>query len=368
MNLAIDCRHETGIGTVVKNLIPHFDRHDAVSRLYLIGEPEVIASWTHHLKKATVVPLEAGLYSVKEQIKFPKSMLREIDLLYVPHYNVPVKWFLSNTPCVITIHDLAHFSKYLQLNLLQKAYAHTFFRLAIRLAKTIVTDSDFSKGQLIDRFSMAKAKTVCILLAVNHDAFFPDTAPIEDSPTVAVIGRTPFILTAASVRPHKNLNTLLKSFESLKRDHQVPHKLVIVGKKDGYKIKSNLYEPDPAVERDIFYTGFISDELLRKMYSQASCFVYPSFYEGFGFPPLEAMACGAPVVCSKAASLPEVVGDAAMLCDPTDVAAFADSIHSVISQPVLNADLRKRSIDRAGLFSWPHVAEQYLRIFQSAIA
>lgn len=363
MRLAIDCRHEGGIGTVVRNLVAQLDRHDGIDCIYLIGSPTRIESWGLNVNKCRIIPFEANLYSLTEQMDFPGKSLRGIDLLYIPHYNVPVKRFFMSPPCVVTIHDLAHFSKYLRLTVAQKTYAYVFFRTAIGMAKWIVTDSEFSRHELIGRFGNAEKKTSVIHLAVNHDQFFPD--PSIGTTGVRLDDDEPYILTAASVRPHKNLKTLLKAFEQLKRDVRIPHKLVIVGKREGFRIPSEQYHLDPEVERHVIYSGFIRDEELRRMYSRASCFVYPSFYEGFGFPPLEAMACGAPVVCSNAASLPEVVGDAAILCDPSKVDEFVIATAEVLSNGILRSQLIEKSRARAREFSWTRVADKYVRIFQS---
>jgi glycosyltransferase involved in cell wall biosynthesis len=121
------------------------------------------------------------------------------------------------------------------------------------------------------------------------------------------------------------------------------------------------------LEGRVVFPGYVDDADLPALYSAAAVFVYPSLYEGFGLPPLEAMACGTPVISSNAASLPEVVGDAALLVDPTDTTALAQALHAVLSQPSLHADLRKRGLSQAARFSWQRCAAETLGAYQAAL-
>ncbi len=172
-----------------------------------------------------------------------------------------------------------------------------------------------------------------------------------------------FILSVSRLEPRKNFPTLIRAFEVLKRKHGVPHHLVIAGGK-GW-----LYEPiyeaaDRSPYRDfIYFPGFVEDEDLPALYTLADVFAYPSFYEGFGFPPLEAMACGTPVVSADNSSLPEVVGDAGILLPAEDVEAWADALARVLEDVSLRATLRERGFRQAARFSWEASARALVEIY-----
>jgi glycosyltransferase involved in cell wall biosynthesis len=178
------------------------------------------------------------------------------------------------------------------------------------------------------------------------------------------VGNAPYILFVGVIEPRKNLQGLIEAFELIKQHHKLPHKLVVVGRK-GW-LSEGIYEKfeSSPVRDDIIFPGFIADEELPTLYSAAAALAMPSFYEGFGLPLLEAMACGTPVVSSNAASLPEVVGDAGPKVDPNDVEALAESLAQVLTDESLRAANRARGLERAAQFTWRAAAKRLLDVYE----
>jgi len=173
----------------------------------------------------------------------------------------------------------------------------------------------------------------------------------------------PFILSVGTLEKRKNLPNVLKAFYRLKKTGN-HHKLVIVGKM-GWKynkIFSTMEELD--LKKDVIFTGYVPDEDLVKIYNAADLFVFPSIYEGFGLPPLEAMACGCPVITSNTSSLPEVVGDAGVMVDPYDDKTLADEMHRILSNNGFKTELSKKSLERAELFSWRQTAKETWKVYE----
>jgi len=175
---------------------------------------------------------------------------------------------------------------------------------------------------------------------------------------------TPYILFVGVIEPRKNVVGLLEAFAILKARRPLPHKLVVVGRK-GWLWEETMARAEQSSYRDdILFPGFIPEDELAALYSAAEAFAFPSHYEGFGLPVLEAMACGTPVVSSRASSLPEVVGDAGMQVDPDDAEGFAAALELLALNPELRDDLRQRGLARAAQFSWATAARSLLGIYE----
>jgi glycosyltransferase involved in cell wall biosynthesis len=177
----------------------------------------------------------------------------------------------------------------------------------------------------------------------------------------------PYILAVGSVRPNKNISGLLRAFAIMKQQFALKERLVIVGERNGFLTRTEVSIPR-GLETEVSFTGHVADNLLPVLYAGSEAFVFPSLHEGFGLPPLEAMACGVPTVVSNRASIPEVVGDASILVDPNDACAFARAIFDVVSDGHLRQDLIEAGQRRAGRFSWDATAECYLEAYSRALA
>ncbi len=364
MRLAIDCRHRFGVGTVLRNVVPRLAAQ--VDALVLLGPRRLLRDWGWEAPNVALEPFEARVYGAAEQLRFPYRLRRSVDLLHVPNYNVPLAW---RAPLATTIHDLAHLSSALPTNAAQRAYARFFMGRAVRRSGAVITVSEFSRREISREFGVPPESITVAYNGVDPAVFHPPTASDCVSRRVAELLRTeePYILTAGSLRPHKNTSAVLLAFRDLKRRYGIPHRLVVVGEHRGFRLNVPLVTLPADLERAVHFTGFVDDQTLCALYGCCSAFVYPSLYEGFGLPPLAAMAGGAPVVASDRASLPEVVGDAGILVDPENAAALAAAIHRVLTDAGLRDRLRARGRARAATFTWDRTAAIYLEAFRRCL-
>ena len=232
-----------------------------------------------------------------------------------------------------------------------------------RWAKRVLTFSEAVKGQLVNWLSFSPERIIVTPLAPN-ERFKPQ--PPEEVERVRRKYRlfAPYILFVGTVEPRKNLVTLVRAFAAIVKDF--PHFLVLAGAR-GWMSEPVFAEIERQGLKDrVVHLGYVPDQDLPALMSGAEIFAYPSLSEGFGLPPLEAMACGVPVVCSSAPALPEVVGDAAILVPPTDVSAWEDAMTSVLSNPDLKAVLGQKGLQRSRQFSWLETARLTLSVFEQA--
>jgi glycosyltransferase involved in cell wall biosynthesis len=225
----------------------------------------------------------------------------------------------------------------------------------------VLTVSSFSRDRIAERLRIPQKKIVVAPGGVSSHWQPADNSQIADARKRHAGGR-PYVLSVGSLEPRKNLRRLLAAWQHLgARKEGVT---LLVAGTTGHVFRDAGLDPLPTDVRPI---GFVSDDDLRALFSGAEAFVFPSLYEGFGLPVLEAMACGAPVICSRAGSLPEVAGDAALLVDPLNSDAIADGLQKVLANRDLRADLRERGLARAAQFSWDATAEQIWNVLTTAI-
>lgn len=292
------------------------------------------------------------------------------DLFHVPHFAPPL--FTNATPVVATIHDVIPLRLPLyHASAKARVYTSVVSRAAHK-ATMIITVSQHAKQDIVDALNLPAERIRVTYLAVSDEM-----KPVEDPEKLAaararygITGRYIFYLGGLDAR--KNVPQLIRAFAHLyKRLDEPGLQLLISGNPD--KQRGSLF-PDPRpVAADLGMNGqilfrFVEDEDKPAMYSGASAFVFPSLYEGFGLDPLEAMSCGAPVICSNRTSLPEVVGDAAISIDPENLPALVDAMDSVLTNAELSADLRARGLQRARQFSWHKTASETLAVYEEAIA
>jgi glycosyltransferase involved in cell wall biosynthesis len=253
-------------------------------------------------------------------------------------------------PTVVTIHDASVFAVPEAYSLTFRTWYRTMLPIVGRHALRVVTDSRFSRRELSERVGIPLEKVDVIPLGAEHILGTP-----ADS---GIFGRVPvepgrFILSVGSRSLHKNVGAVITAVSRL-GTRRLP--LVVAG---GFN--SRVFGESSVNDRDAFHTaGYVTDGELRALYENATCLVYPSLYEGFGLPPLEAMLCGCPTVVANTASLPEVCGDAALYCDPRDPDDIARKIRMLIEQPALKDELRCRGTDRARTFTWQRASEALL--------
>ena len=265
---------------------------------------------------------------------------------------------------VTAIHDLAFEHLPETFNKRSSAQMKVTIRRTARKAKHIITCSEYSRNDVIETYGILPEKVTNVYLAAN-DSY----KPVRDASTLnAVRARYgldgEFILGVGSVQPRKNLVRLIQAYGMLiKAGTELPP-LVLVGKNAWLFDESIEAASNYGVEDRVHFTGFVPDEDLPALYSSAKFFVYPSFFEGFGLPPLEAMQCGTPVIVCDRTSLPEVVGDAGIKVDPYNVPAIAEAIKRLNADGKLRDELRLKGLDQAKKFSWKRAARETLDVFE----
>jgi glycosyltransferase involved in cell wall biosynthesis len=353
VRIAIDARklHDYGIGTYVRNLLRQLARVDQTSEYVLLCRPQDVGVAAQLGPNFRAVASTAPPYSVREQLAIPALVRRErADLFHTPHYVLPP---LVGRPTVVTIHDCIHlmFPQYLP-NRFAHAYARAFMWSAAQRSERILTVSEASKRDILRFFSVPEEKIHVIYNAIDERF---GIAPPDDE-VVRVRERyqlfDQFLLYAGTIKPHKNLERLIQAFFQLRHEGFDHLKLLIIGDEISKYPALRRTVHRCKLHKHVRFLGFVPDQTLAILYRLAAAFVFPSLYEGFGLPPLEAMASGTPVVTSNISSLPEVVGDAAVLIDPYDPAAIAQGVRQVLTSPTLRDDLVRRGLARARAFSW----------------
>ena len=304
---------------------------------------------------------------------FPQA-LRE-DRIDVAHtqYNIP----LLGSPCpvVTTVHDVT-FRLFPDLFLPRDRWIlNTFVPRSMRRAARVLADSESTRRDILRLYRphIAAEKVTTVLLAADPH-FHPPPGGQESAWAASNsrydLGGKPYLLAVGVLQPRKNLALLLDAFALVKLGPTPPpHRLVIAGKR-GWKndaLDRHLGTLPEAVRQEIVWPGYVADEDLPLLYGGADALCYPSRYEGFGLPPLEAMACGCPVLCSRTSSLPEVVGDAGILLPPEDSNAWANALDKLLSSDAIRARWRERGPERAALFSWEKTARQTLRVYEEIV-
>jgi glycosyltransferase involved in cell wall biosynthesis len=369
VRIAIDARklRDYGIGTYVRNLLRHLARIDRATEYVLFTQPADIELGSELGENFRTVVERAGAYSVKEQLTIPMDLRREgIDLFHAPHYVLP-----PLTPCksVVTIHDCIHlrFPQYLP-NRFAYAYARSSLWVATHRASRVLTVSEASKRDILRYFHVPEAKIDVIYNAIDDRL----GEPLCDEEIAQVRERyqltDPFVLYAGNIKPHKNLERLIEAFHMFRRGGFEQVKLLIIGDEISQYATLRRAVHRHKLHKHVRFFGFVPDKTLAALYRLASVFVFPSLYEGFGLPPLEAMASGTPVITSNVSSLPEVVGDAALLIDPYDSAEIANAIRRVLTEPALAADLRQRGLARVKDFSWERSVARVRDIYQEVLS
>lgn len=353
--IAIDARmiEMSGIGTYIQHLMGQgiYD--------YAFGREELIRNYDKDVK---IIPYDAPIYSPREQLTFPNKEARNagIQLVHFPHYNVPISY---QGKFVVTVHDLTHIlmPEFLG-NRMKYYYARVLMRHALKKAEHIFTVSENSKRDICSLYDIDAKKISITYDAVDMAFMKKEKAEIEylydkyDIPRDKII-----LLYVGNLKPHKNLRRLLEALVLL--EDKDDYCLILAGKAFT-SLELKTQEAALGVDNLVIHTGLVSKDELVDLYNLADLFVFPSLYEGFGIPPLEAMACGTPVAAANNSSIPEVVGDAAILFDALSVESIADAI-STIHKPEIIAELIKKGYERPHLFKWEETAETVKDVIRS---
>jgi glycosyltransferase involved in cell wall biosynthesis len=349
VNLTIDTRviSLSGMGRYLSNVLPRVARELHDFNIFLLGDAAELnrLDWTK-AANITVIPCHSAIYSIKEQLEIPRRIPEETDLYWATHYNVPL---LYSGKMLTTVYDVFHLAQpELVGGLHKQLYARLMFNRVVNKSKKIITISQFSADELL-KFTGCKPDLVRSIHLGVDDALSDTSAKID--------AQNPYLLYVGNVKPHKNLATLVDAFQKVAQD--IPHDVMIVGKKEGFITGDSILHSVPSEIKDrVRFTGPIDDATLAAYYRAADMFVFPSFYEGFGLPPLEAMAMSCPVIASTAASIPEICGDAALYFDPRSSDELAEKIKVVLADPELRSTLINAGLANLERFSWNECANQ----------
>lgn len=362
----------TGIGQYVYHLGRECLEADDISPSFFYGNwktqlraqplPNIDTIKTY-IKKA--VPWSYEIKSLIFQAQFSLGLLKNrIDVYHEPNYLA----FRFPGPSVITVHDLS-WIRHPETHPKQRLAAMSrHFPRSLERASAILTDCCFVKQELVETFGLDPERVTPVLLGVSPD-FFP-RAPAECNAFLADQGLAhgQYVLSVGTLEPRKNIPTLIDAYSMLPADLQQRFPLVLVGMR-GWLTSGLEARMKPLVERGVIKPlGYVADEMMPLIYSGAAAFVFPSLYEGFGLPPLEAMACGAPVISSRSSSLPEVVGDAGVLVDPLNVDGLAESLRRVLEDKAFAEVLAQQGVRRAAGFSWKKTAAETIAVYRRALA
>jgi glycosyltransferase involved in cell wall biosynthesis len=364
VRIGIDARklHDFGIGTYIRNLLRELARIDTTTEYVLFCHPDDTGIAATLGENFRAVAERAGPYSVTEQISIPLAVRREkLNLFHAPHYVLP---FLTPGRKVVTIHDCIHlmFPQYLP-NRLSYTYARASLWTAAHKSDRIFTVSEQSKRDILKFFKVPPEKIIVTPNAID-DKF--SVAPSEElvMQTRDRYQLSPsYILYVGNIKPHKNLVRLIEAFHHVRRQGRAELELLIIGDEISKLQSLRRAVHKHQLHRHVRFLGYVPDKTLAVLYRLASVFVFPSLYEGFGLPPLEAMASGTPVVTSNVSSLPEVVGDAAVLVDPYSPEAIAEGILLVLRSNHVREELQARGIIRSQEYSWARSVQRVREIY-----
>jgi glycosyltransferase involved in cell wall biosynthesis len=309
-----------------------------------------------------MVPETALPYSVAEQFKIPMSLAREgVRLVHEPHYVLPA---LTRCRSVVTIHDCIHlmFPEYLP-NKLAHVYAKGSMWTATRKADRILTVSEASKKDILRFFNVSPDKVEVIYNAIDERFLAPANPERMDLVRQRYQLDHPFVLYVGNIKPHKNIERLIDAFGRARLEGPENLKLIIIGDEISKYPALRQSVHRHKLDKHVRFLGFQPMETLAAFYRLARAFVFPSLYEGFGLPPLEAMACGTPVVTSNVSSLPEIAGGAALLVDPYDEDAIASAMLRAVTDESVRAEMIDKGVQRARTFSWKQSVKKIHEIY-----
>ena len=368
VRIGIDARklHDFGIGTYIRNLLRQLARLDRQTEFVVFCRPADCASLESLGENFRVVPETTSNYSIAEQIRIPLALRREgVTLFHAPHYVLPP---LVTCRSIVTIHDCIHlmFPQYLP-SPVALTYARISIALAARRATRVLTVSESSKRDIL-RLVDVPADKIDVIYNAYDERFGVEP---RDEDVVRVRERyqlhDEFVLYAGNVKPHKNLERLIEAFDLVRKRGLDHLKLVLIGDEISKYAALRRAVHSHQLHKYVRFLGYLPEETLAVMYRLAGVFVFPSLYEGFGLPPLEAMASGTPVVVSNVSSLPEVAGDAALLVDPYDPQSIAGGIERVLCDETLRLELRAKGLIRAKQFSWESSVRRVREIYRQAV-
>ncbi len=378
MKIGIDARFalrkRRGIGNYVLNLIRNLGEIDRTNRYILYVDCDDVENILPVQKNFTTKKLLLSNYFIWEQLILPMQAKKDnLDILHCTGNTAPIRMG-KKIKLIITIHDVMYLKDYSELprspSMYQRCgriYRKTIVPRAVRNVFKVITVSRFSKNDVIkhltevgeDRISVvheAVDEMFCVLEKNDAVVETKDKAEVSED----------YILTLGGTDLRKNTQLVIEAYLKLKEESKISEKLVIVGIPNWQKTQFCKVVQESPYRKDIIVTDFITKDDLVLLYNNATVFLYPSLYEGFGLPVLEAMSCGVPVITSNATAIPEVAGDAAFLMETLDVDTMKETIATVLENYQLRQNLIEKGFKQVKNFSWRKTATQTLKIYESA--
>jgi glycosyltransferase involved in cell wall biosynthesis len=350
-------QHLTGNETYIRNLLNCFEVLDREAEFVTyISREEAIADVPERFRKRRV--------SVNPFIRLGYDLPRRVaedrpSLLHV-QYTAPLA---CSAPIVVSVHDVSYLEHPKFFTSFRALQLRVTVRRTVRAASCVLTPSEFSKRRILDAYQLPDDKVVVLPNGVSS-VFHPVAREAAQRSMRTKLPAAPFVLSVGDLQPRKNHLGLIGAFEDLIRAHpQLPHHLAIVGKETWYAPTVCAAAKKSQVADRIHFTGFVDDEELRRLYGACDLFVYPSFYEGFGLPILEAMACGRAVACSNTSAMPEVADSAALLFDPCSQRDLVFAMRDLLLNPELRQRMERLGVQRASMFSWSSSAAKTLDLY-----
>lgn len=369
MRIAFDATaipaNRAGAGIYIFNVVQALAKIDACNRYFVYARTEFIAEFGIAQSNVTFlsVDCESTLQRIFwEQTQLPATLARNgVQVLHSPHYTQPIR-----LPCrsIVTFHDMTFFTMPQVHGRFRRLFFQKMMRWSARHADRLITVSESTRQDLIRVLSPPPGRVVTIAEAASERFRRLDPPSVAAVCTRYELTPDRYVLFVGVLEPRKNLPALLEAFARIQADFpDVP--LVVAGKK-GWMYDA-IFERTTALglQDRVKFIGYAPEADLPALYNGARVFVYPSQYEGFGLPVLEALQCGTPVITSNLSSMPEVAGDAALLVAPEDIGSIAESIRRLLQDDGLTRELSQRGLDRARQFSWRRCAEETLDVYRS---
>lgn len=361
-----------GTGTYVRGILSRLRPELARERVVVISHGEGIDAYGAlrrpgvemvRVRSTSSSRRSARLAALAYRLAAPVAVQRDVPRrLDVVHYVQAVPAPRSSSPRIVTLHDVLHLDHPEFFSAAQRQWRRHAYDGAARSSALVVTVSEHARERIIDRLEIPPNRVVAIHHGIDHDCWSPDSGR-ADHLIEQKLGSRPFLVYPAALHPHKNHARL---FSALSRVPDVD--LVLTGPVYD-KLESVLtHAGEAGVAERVRHLGFVEKDLLPALYRKARAMIFPSLYEGFGAPPLEAMACGLPVAVSDAASLPEICGDAALRFPPLDVDAMAGAIETVTHDEDARSALRTAGLVRARRFDWETAAGEHLDAYRRVAA
>jgi glycosyltransferase involved in cell wall biosynthesis len=366
LNLSGNYR-SAGINWYIYHLLQTFNPAPDLQYTVFLGEPRASEQFNRLAIARSHLPTHQPIIRILwEQFIQPFALSQErIDLLHALAFAGPLA---ISIPWIVTVYDLS-FIRYPQLfNASNRIYLTWAVRQSVRRANRIIVISESTKRDLAQMFGAPADKIVVVYCGAE-----PSFAPSQDKIKIELFREQrnlpeKMILHVGTIEPRKNIPRLIRAFAHAKRAAHLPHRLVLVGARGWKYAEVDAVIEQEQIANDVVFTGYVPQDELPLWYQAADLFAYPSLYEGFGLPPLAAMASGIPVVTSNVSSLPEVVGDAALQVSPEDEPALADAIVRALSDNTLRGQMIERGIAQAKKFSWERAGRETVALYRTVLA